>query len=273
MDSFEVDGSVLRCQTAGTGAPLIFVHGSAGSGRQWKRLYDHFAASRRVFAFDLEGNGGNPPWPVDRTFTVDCDRRAIDAAIDQIGAPVDVIAHSAGCLGTLLLARDRPAAIRSLTLFEPVLFHILRDSDPAAFAPVRAFAERYRATYAAAGGAAAMEAFVDFWNGPGSWPTLPEPVRASMLVAAGRLDQEWGVVLGAQPVLSLADLTAIRQPTLFFCGTGTIGPVQRIAEIAAPIFPAGRLIPVEGAGHMAPFTHAAAVAPAIAAHIEGVVRQ
>lgn len=268
MDRFEVDGSTLGCQTTGTGAPVIFVHGSAGSARQWKRLYEHFAPTRRVFAFDLDGYGANPPWPAERTFAWMNDARAIGAAIDLLGAPVDIVAHSAGSLGTLLAARDRPEAIRSITVFEPVLFDILRTYDQDAFAPVGAYARRYREMFEAAGDAAAMEGFVDFWNGPGSWPQLPEPVRRSMVAAAGRLHQEWGLVLTAPPLFTLDGFAAIRPPVLYFCGTDTIAPVKRIAEIVAPALPDCRLVPIPGAGHMGPFTHAAAVTAAIAAHLD-----
>lgn len=278
--NFEIDGRTLNYQTAGLGAPLLFVHGSAGSAKQWKRLYEHFSRTRRVFAYDLIGCGANRPLFVDafhgdepsldeRRFSHEDDARALCAVIDRFEQPVDVIAHSAGGTGALLAALERPAAIRTLTLFEPVPFVLLRDSGDRAFEPIREIATQYRLLFERKGPVAAMEAFVVFWNGHGSWQRLSEPVRQSMLAGANRLYLEWGINLYGRAYLRTEDLTRLRQPTLYFCGARTIEPVKRLAEMAATRLPNSRTVTVPGAGHMAPFSHSPHVVPEIEAHLSG----
>ena len=279
-DSFMVDGTAVGYETAGSGTPLLFVHGSAGSGKQWKRLYEHFSRTRQVFAYDLIGCGANRPLYVEafhgdgaadeRSFRYEDDARALLAAIDRFEEPADVIAHSAGATGALLAALERPAAIRSLTLFEPVPFVLLRDSGDPAFEPVRAIALEYRWLFERRGPVAALVAFVEFWNGEGAWQRLSTAARQSMLVGANRLYLEWGIILYGRSYLHADDLARLRQPVLYFCGARSIEPVKRLAEIAMQRLPYGRAVTVPGAGHMAPFTHATDVAAEIEAHLCGV---
>jgi pimeloyl-ACP methyl ester carboxylesterase len=264
-DRFHVGDREVPFLSAGSGAPLVLVHGSAGSARQWKRLLAHFAPSRHVFAYDLPGCGGTRP--LAERPGIAGDVLTLLAAVDRLGQPVDVVAHSAGAVGVLRAALERPGAFRTLTLFEPVLFNLLRDSGDPAYAPVAAHATAYRRLFDDEGPAAAMGAFVDFWNGPGTWTEMPEPVRASMVSSARRLYHEWGGLLAGKGALSAADLTRVALPVLYFCGEETIAPVKRIADIAAALLPRCELVSVPGATHMAPFTHAGVVAPRIEAHL------
>lgn len=276
--SFEVDGRSLNYQAAGSGTPLVFVHGSAGGARQWKHLYEQFARTRRVFAYDLIGCGANRPLFVDafhgdlrgiddRRFSFEDDARALGAAIDRFDGPTHVIAHSVGGVGAVLAALDRPEAIRSLTLFEPVPFTLLRDAGDPAFEPVRAIATQYRFLFERRGPRAAMEAFVDFWNGAGSWVRLPESVQRSMLTGANRLYLEWGLVLYARADIRLYDLARLRQPVLYFCGWETIAPVKRLTDIVVARIANCRAVTVLGAGHMVPFSHAHDVLSEIEEHL------
>ena len=281
MNTFEVDGKHVHYQTAGSGAPLVFVHGSAGSARQWKQLYQHFSRTRRVVAYDLIGCGANQPLAVDwdqsdrlaaeaKLFSFSDDARALLTIIEEIGRPVDVIAHSVGGVGAVLAALDRPAAIRTLTLFEPVLFTLLRDDSHPAFEPIRDVALKYRLLYQSEGPRAAMAAFVDFWNGGGSWQRLPEPVQQSMLVGANRLYLEWGVVLYGWSFLQADDLAQLDQPILYFCGEQTIEPMKRLTDILLARLRNCRFVSVLGADHMSPFTHAAEVMADIEMHVSKV---
>jgi pimeloyl-ACP methyl ester carboxylesterase len=279
MNTFKIDGRTVHYLAAGAGAPLVFVHGSAGSARQWKHLYQHFSRTRRVMAYDLIGCGANQPPAIPlksdnmleaeaKLFSYADDASALLAAIEQIGGSADVVAHSVGGVGAILAALERPGAIRTLTLFEPVLFSLLSEVDHPAFDAIRDFALNYRLLYQGEGPRAAMGSFVDFWNGPGSWQQLPEPVQQLMLVGAGRLYLEWGILLYGASFLRAADLARLAQPVLYFCGEHTIEPMKHVTDIVLAQLRDGRFVRVPGANHMSPFTHAALVAADIEAHFE-----
>lgn len=272
MGTFKAVAHDVYYDSAGSGLPLIFVHGGAGSAKQWKRMFEHFSRTRHVLAYDLIGCGMSRPVDADRPvsyegFTYSHDAEVLSAAIDLLGGQADVIAHSGGSLGALQAALERPQAIRTLTVFEPVLFQLLRDTDDPAFLPIRDHALAYRALFERHGDAAAMEAFVDLWNGAGAWQRMPDRVRDSMQCGASRLYHEWGLMLRGDPGLTLDDLARLRAPVLYFCGDQTIAPVKRIAEIAQSHLPNCRAVTVQGASHMAPFTHAAHVLGDVEAHI------
>lgn len=279
MTTLEIDGRRVHYQTAGSGAPLVFVHGSGGSARQWKHLYQHFSLTRRVVAYDLIGCGANEPLAINlgpgdrldaeaRLFAHADDARALLTVIDEIGGPVDVVAHSIGGIGAILAALECPAAIRTLTLFEPALFSLLSEAHHPAFEPIRELALNYRLLYQSQGPRAAMGLFVDFWNGPGAWQQLPEPVQQSMLVGASRLYLEWGLLLYGASFPCAADVVRLEPPVLYFCGEHTIEPMKHVTEIVLAHLRNCRFVSVPGANHMVPFTHAAEVVAEIDAHVE-----
>ena len=52
---------------AGTGEPLVLIHGLGGSRRIWEPVLDRLAAERDVIAIDLPGFGRSPELPADVT--------------------------------------------------------------------------------------------------------------------------------------------------------------------------------------------------------------
>jgi 2-hydroxy-6-oxonona-2,4-dienedioate hydrolase len=60
---------VLAARTAGTGTPLVLLHGGVGSAAHWERNVDALSAAFRVIAFDLPGYGNSPDVPA--TITTD----------------------------------------------------------------------------------------------------------------------------------------------------------------------------------------------------------
>jgi 2-hydroxy-6-oxonona-2,4-dienedioate hydrolase len=55
----------LACRVTGAGAPLVLLHGGAGSWTHWTRNIDALAAHFRVYAIDLPGCGDSPDVRVD----------------------------------------------------------------------------------------------------------------------------------------------------------------------------------------------------------------
>jgi len=51
------DDASLHYETAGSGAPLVFVHGGWVSRRMWQPQLERFAADHRVIAVDVRGHG------------------------------------------------------------------------------------------------------------------------------------------------------------------------------------------------------------------------
>ena len=112
----------------------------------------------RIFTPDLPGYGAST---VAATGGLGGDAAIIGALIDRIGAPVHLVGHSYGGAVALKLAASRPDAVRSLTVIEPVAFHLLIDgsaADRALFAEAAGLAARTLTGVLGRGRVAAMRA-------------------------------------------------------------------------------------------------------------------
>lgn len=66
---------------------------------------------------------------------------------------------------------------------------------------------------------------------------------------------------------ALEDFRRVPAATLLVRGTRSPAPTRRICELLARVLPESRLATIEGAGHMAPLTHADQINALIAAHL------
>lgn len=105
--------------SAGSGSPLLLVHGGAGQTEAWQPVWDRLAARWRVTAMDRRGRGSSGDgqgYAIDDEFG---DVAAVAAALsDEAGRPIDVFAHSYGATCTIG-AGSRAAPFRRMVLYEP----------------------------------------------------------------------------------------------------------------------------------------------------------
>jgi pimeloyl-ACP methyl ester carboxylesterase len=122
---------LLAVEEAGSGEPLVLVHGLATTREIWGRVLPSLAAERRVITLDLPGFGESRP--VGPGFPLDAvaDRIARGLAARGIRGPFDLVGHSLGAGVALTLAARRPRAVRRLVLVAP-----------AGLAPMPAYASR-----------------------------------------------------------------------------------------------------------------------------------
>ena len=110
-----VDGERVRWRVAGSGPPLVLVHGLSGSWRWWQPVLPRLAARYEVHLVDLpraariaRAHGGD---------TV----RWLAAWLDAAGAErVSVVGHSLGGLASARLAARHPGRVDRLVLAAPV---------------------------------------------------------------------------------------------------------------------------------------------------------
>ena len=97
LGGFAPANDELRRSAPYTGAkPLLFIHGSLASKHMWAPYVEIFAPSRRTVAVDLHGYGDAAPGTYERPLRLADEVALIRTAICDLGAPVDVVAHSFG---------------------------------------------------------------------------------------------------------------------------------------------------------------------------------
>ncbi len=269
MKAHDIAGTRLFYRQAGAGTPVVLLHGSASSGAQWKETIDHLRTRHRVITPDLPGYGGSevdPDRPVD---SFDTDAQAIIDLIEQIGGPVHLVGHSFGASVAIKVAMTAGHLVRSLTIFEPALFHLLRDGDAKDQAIHREIAlveGLLAASVQDDDAAAGMAQFIDFWNGEGTWDRLTPNVQDMYAAEAGHVLRDFAA--GAKETWGLQEAERIDCPTFAYLGLESQAVSQRTTEIMAEAIPNASLTMVADADHMAPMTHAHVLAPALKRHFE-----
>lgn len=264
-----VDGaSVYYREWGSAGAPVVLLHGSAGSGAQWEALAAVLSPRFHVVAPDLPGYGRTGDWTGGRT-DLTGGAALLDAPALGAPRPVHLVGHSYGGALALRAALDRPERIASLTLIEPVAFHLLGeggDLGRALHGEIADLAGGFAVRVSAGKRDGAMARFVDFWNGPGAWDRARPETRRDLARRADRVAADFAALMGE--TAPLAAYGRIAAPTLVLCGQTSHWATYAVAEMLEGALPAARLSIVPGAGHMAPITHPDPVNRAVAAHLE-----
>lgn len=99
---------------------LVCVHGACVDGVFFDAIARELACSFRVIAYDRRGCGESGD-AVDGRYDLAAQAADLQAVIEHIGAPANVLAHSAGTLVALELLRTSPAVVSRTILHEPAV--------------------------------------------------------------------------------------------------------------------------------------------------------
>jgi pimeloyl-ACP methyl ester carboxylesterase len=110
-----VEGRPINVIELGSGPPLLFIHGLAGSWQNWLEQMPVFAAERRVIAIDLPGFGDSP-MPRD-TISIGGYARIVDALLQALDVSATaVVGNSMGGFIAAELAIAYPQRVERLAL-------------------------------------------------------------------------------------------------------------------------------------------------------------
>lgn len=260
-------GEALTVASWGKGEPVVLLHSGGMSSRQWRKLGERLAGTWHVLAPDFLGSGDNPPWPEGQPFHFHQDVEAVAALLGTLPRSAHVVGHSYGGLIAMTLARLHPERVRSVAVFDPVTFGVLhRAEDAEGLADLaRAEGQPIFLDETRGGGEAWMEAFVDYWNGPGSWRAMTEPSRQAFLRVGRKVFLEVNSLMRDRTAAE--EYAHVPGPALLLHGERTPLAARRVVELLARAMPTATLEAIAGAGHMGPLTHPGLVNERIAAHL------
>jgi pimeloyl-ACP methyl ester carboxylesterase len=258
-------------------APVVCFPSTGLSGLQWRRLAKQLSdVGHEVLAVDLISYGDSEDWHApgrDRgPFHTQYDIDVADALLDLCSQPAHLVAHSYGGRVGLGAALRTPSRVRSLALFEPTCFGVLRSTaDALAIAELQDYDVDGRFLADDFGGSEAwVERFVDYWSGPGTFAEFPPSERDRWMRSRRKMFEEVReTALDDIPHMRYVEVLG-HLPTLTLSGATSTRAGRRCAQVLAEVVPHGRHIELPDVGHMAPVLASREVASLIAAHIAAV---
>ena len=271
MSILQVSGNRVEYLELGSGEPVVLLHSSGSSGAQWRALAQRLARRYRVIAPDFYGYGGTAPWPGHRPFHLECEAEIVLALLGRAGERAHLVGHSYGGAVALHVAGLRRDLLRSLTLIEPVAFHLLKGTDASALAEIMQLAESVASPTARGEYLVAFGRFFEYWSGPEAWAQVPADKRCAMAARLFKVALDFHAVLN-EPT-RIEDFRSMSVSTLLLHGTSSPWPARRICDLLERILPEAQLKTIAGAGHMAPLTHRERVNAMVIAHLDSNSRQ
>ncbi len=251
----------------GSGEPVVLVHSSASSSRQWRGLVEAVAGQYRVIAPNLCGYGNESPEA--ESLGHEDDRHRIRQHVADAGGPVHLIGHSYGGLLSIRTALEQPDAIRSLTLIEPVCFHLLEQSgDKQAFAEIRDVRDRQVALSRAGDDTAAAKGFVSYWMGPDAWDAMPAERQKAVADTMPKVANEWPGAFGH--TTRLEDYDDFKWPVLLVHAADTTRAAHAVMDLIASRLPHATRAEIAAGGHMSPVTNPKPVIGHIVSFLSGL---
>jgi len=238
--------------TRGSGAPLLFVHGSLCDYRYWNGQMAALAQRFRCVSVSLSHY-----WPADdlalqgafNWWTHVAELAEFITAMDL--GPVHLVGHSRGGCVAFHLAREHPHLVRSLTLADP---GGPLGADTALPPATEALRARAAALIEAGDVDAGLELFVDSVSLPGIWRKSPAGFRTMAIDNAATLPLQFRDPL---PAYTREAAASVACPALLIAG-GKSPRMYRdnVAQLAAWM-PRAETRTIAAASHGMNVTHAA----------------
>ena len=247
------DGTPIAVFSAGTGQPLILVHGTTADHRTWRIVGPDLATRWRIHAIDRRGRGDSgdgASYSIEREFD---DLGAVaDALAGEAAAPVDVVGHSLG--GRIALGASlRTVSIRRIVAYEGAPLAPGEETlDPE-------LETRLRADLAAGDLDGMLARFMTEAIGmpaPDLTAFRADPIWPLRAAAAPTILRELDAA-EHDPAAGLESLGAVAVPVLQLVGSLSPAGFRTGAQALDARLARGRLEVIDGARHGAHHSHAA----------------
>ena len=250
------DGRRFAWREAGAeaaGVPVLFAHCSLAHSGLWKPLLTALAPDRPAYAVDMPAHGASDPPPEGVSLQLHA-LGACLALMERIGRPAHLVGLSLGGAVLGRAALERPDLTASVTLIEPVWFHLL---PPSTEAEQEADLTRQLTALIEAGdplGGAKL--FVEKWGAPGGFEALGPQGQQYAANCLVHLVRDFPMVSGNPPGQVTPERIAQMAPQVLLVAGGDSPPqAHRVLDAIQAALPAARRTAIAGAGHLSPVTH------------------
>lgn len=240
----QVSGARLYYEEAGSGFPVILLHGLGADTRIWDYQFEPFAQSYCVIRYDSRGFGKSDV-PTNAAYTHPDDLKSL---LDHLNiAQAHLIGQSMGGEIAIEFALAYPDAVRSLVLVDPALGGYQWSSE-------------YNQSWGAVGAAVAQAGFKGAIDALMAHPLhipISEQGEAAAKLRAILADYSGWHLAHADPWRrpeppAIEQLKRVNAPTLIVIGERDLPDFHKIADLLARHIPNVRKISIPGVGHVVP---------------------
>ncbi|THH36982.1 alpha/beta hydrolase [Aliishimia ponticola] len=236
----------------------LALHCTLAFSGAWKGVAARIGDRLTLIAPDMPSHGQSADWDGHSSFG----DTVFAASLSCLTEPMDVIGHSFGGVTALRLAVERPDLVRSLTMVEPVFFHVGFLENPSTRAGHDTPMGEVMGHCAEGRFEEAARLFNRQWSDAGPrWPQMPEQVRQAMTRAIHVVPSTVDLLCDDSANL-MARLDRVAMPSLLIHGATSPELVKATNSGLARRLPNANQVEIAGAGHMAPISHPAEVVAA-----------
>lgn len=240
----EVEGTRLYYEMAGSGFPLVLIHGFGADRRVWDYLFETFAQQYKVVRYDSRGFGKSA-LPSGEVYAHPKDLKGL---LDHLHiTQAHIVGQSMGGEIGIEFALAYPASTRSLVVVDPALGGYV-------------WSQAYNESYYAVGAKTAESGFKSaielLMAHPMHVPLGEHPEAADKLRLMLADYSAWHIANAdtwQRPVpAAIEQLASIHAPTLVVIGERDVPDFHAIAEIVAERIPHAQKKVIIGSGHVVP---------------------
>jgi pimeloyl-ACP methyl ester carboxylesterase len=240
--------------------PVVAIHSSASSPRQWKSYGEWLDPDVRLHTPFLLGYDADGAWSNGAPVTLEAEARHALATI-AANQEVHLLAHSYGGAVALQAALLRPGLVRSITLYDPSVFHLL-DQDGGSreqAEEIRAVGRRVALLTLSGRNAEAAGLFVDYWSAPGTWARMAPSRQAEIVRRMPKVRAEFEALFHSR--MDVSQLHPAGIPVRIVHGCASPAPARRVVELLRRQLPRAEVMSMPGLRHMAPLVNRQELAP------------
>lgn len=250
-----VNGAELHYISAGSGEPVILLHGDQGDYRSWEPQMRELSRYYRVISYSRRYHfpNANPQTATDHSALVDA--ADLEAFIKALRLKrVNLVGASMGAAAALTLAIEHPRRVRRLVIAEPPLFAWTKrfsEGDALYQDFMKRILDPARKALVAGDDTEAMRFWVDGFSAPGRFDALSSEARLGVMQNAGFL-RMLARSQNPYPDIPRASLYRLNMPVLVITGERTAPIHRRIDEDLSRWIPRARSATIPAAGHGSP---------------------
>ena len=238
----------------GHGPIIVLLHSSMSSKEQWKQLIQLLRHKFRIIAIDLAGYGDNELPLNPQTFSTEDEVNLVEDILEKEikdNESFHLIGHSYGGAIALKLTIKILIRIKTLTVFEPVAFHLL-PLDTIARNEIATIVQKLTCAMEKKDTISATKVFIDYWSGKGTFEKLASKNQITFIQYVDKVLLDFAALF--KELLTLKDYSKINIPVCMIKGAKSPLASLQIVTILEQYLPDLSIHCVPG-GHMSPLTH------------------